>query len=955
MGEGQKTVGRYVIDCELGRGGMGVVYKAHDTERNIDVAIKTIPPELAHHPEFLQRFQQEARALMRLHHPHIVSLIDLLQDQGNHYMVLEYVDGPSLSQLLAKGPLPPERASEIALQVAGALSYSHAHNIVHRDIKTSNILLTKEGLVKVTDFGIARILDATLGTLTGKVFGTARYASPEQVKGLKVDHRSDLYSLGVVLYEMLAGRPPFLGTDDELMEQHIRAEPVPPSRLNEQVPAFLETVTLRCLEKDRDSRYQRAEDLAANLRRAKVGTKPGVGEKPKGGRDKRQPIVAFAAITAILVVALVALAVVIWPRLRGGRARTIASDVGDATPAHQPSPTGADTDAPAYAAETQPPAATPTEVTIMPTATPFVGQIAFLSDRDHQDVEAVNSWRPVELYLMNPDGSDQRRLTSDDAPLSEVGAGGKYMEVRRVAWQPATESVLVLLSAVPDVAAFFRSSDGQLERTLELSSDVGGQTIDAELLDSSPDGSRVVFTGIPAYTTAGDSEHLLWVANSDGSDWRPLIETGTNMRPVWSPDGLRIAFTRSKPSDEAGLYVVGSDGTGLHLVATGADWIWKAWSPDGTQIAAEVWEGHDIVLVDVSTGNTINLTATPDRDEIHPSWSPDGSQIAYQVGWGSTGEIWVINADGSGAHKIAEGCCPAWQPAPQVETHATNNTPPSEPAGTPKPVAATEPTSGRIAFVSDRDGNNEVYVMDPDGSNQTNLTNHRTDDGMPCWLPDGKRVAFMGTRDSSCNLYLMSVEGSEVTRLTHDQGYEGWPSWSPDGSRVAFVSDDSQIHIMNADGTDQYRLTNSVGGTSRACWSSDGTKLAIAVDTDGHMHYQIYLIKADGSDLTCLSDGSGSDQLPCWSPDGTRIAFASNRDGNMDIYTMHADGGGVTRLTDHPSPDWAPCWSPDGRRIAFTTSRDGNEEVYVMNEDGTEQVNLTDNPAWDGLPSWSPR
>jgi serine/threonine protein kinase len=363
----QFLASRYRIASELGRGGMGVVYKALDTEKNTYVAIKTIPPELAHHPEFLKRFQQEARALMRLHHPHVVGLIDLLHDQGNHYMVLEYVDGPSLSRLLAKGPLPPQRAREIALQVAGALSYSHAHNIVHRDIKPSNILLTKEGQVKVTDFGIARILDATLGTLTGKVFGTARYASPEQVKGLKVDHRSDLYSLGVVLYEMLTGRPPFLGTDDEVMQQHIRAEPVPPSQLNEEVPALLETITLRCLEKDRDSRYQGAEELAANLRRAKVDKEPLVGEKPKGGRDKRQPIVAFAAITAILVVALVALAVVIWPRLESSRNGTMAADVSDYTPEHQPSPTGADTEAPASPAETQPPAATPSEVTIVPT------------------------------------------------------------------------------------------------------------------------------------------------------------------------------------------------------------------------------------------------------------------------------------------------------------------------------------------------------------------------------------------------------------------------------------------------------------------------------------------------------------------------------------------------------------------------------------------------------------
>jgi serine/threonine protein kinase len=693
MGEGQKTVGRYVIDCELGRGGMGVVYKAHDTERNIDVAIKTIPPELAHHPEFLQRFQQEARALMRLHHPHIVSLIDLLQDQGNHYMVLEYVDGPSLSQLLAKGPLPPERASEIALQVAGALSYSHAHNIVHRDIKTSNILLTKEGLVKVTDFGIARILDATLGTLTGKVFGTARYASPEQVKGLKVDHRSDLYSLGVVLYEMLAGRPPFLGTDDELMEQHIRAEPVPPSRLNEQVPAFLETVTLRCLEKDRDSRYQRAEDLAANLRRAKVGTKPGVGEKPKGGRDKRQPIVAFAAITAILVVALVALAVVIWPRPGGGTDDTTVSDVGDATPSHRLSPTATSTEAPASPAETKPPAATPTETTIVPTPTPFVGQIAFLSDRDHQDVQSPYSWPPVELYLMNPDGSNRRRLTWGTTALSDTG-----LPPRRVFW--VDENVVAVNeTGTRDRALLVNAADGNVKETIQFTTTAEGMEVYGFLMDWSPDGSRVALDGMNSDTPA-NLKCALWISDPHGTNWNRITDWKENCDygPTWSPDGTWLAFARLNPAAKRGLYLIHPDGSGLRLLSAELHYgDTRAWSPDGQFIASDMWTDADIVIVNVQTREVNNVTSTPNRAEQHPSWSPDGTQIAFEVRQGTREEIWVMNADGTDPHKIADGCRPAWQPAPWIagteaaEPVVSQQTPGAPPASVIIPTPSSRP------------------------------------------------------------------------------------------------------------------------------------------------------------------------------------------------------------------------------------------------------------------------
>ena len=321
MDEARKIAFKYRTEGELGRGGMGVVYKARDTEKNIDVAIKTIPPELAHHPEFLRRFQQEARALMRLDHSHIVGLIDLIQEEGNHYLVLEYVDGPSLSQLLTKGHLSPERAQQIALEICDALSHAHQHNIVHRDIKPSNILLTKEGQVKVTDFGIARVLDATLGTVTGQVFGTVQYASPEQVKGLKVDTRSDLYSLGVVLYEIVTGRPLFVGEDEEVMEQHLRATPVPPRELKEDIPEGLESIVLKCLEKDRESRYQSAEELAADLRKGAVSERARIREVEPGAKKGRR--VRVAALTVIALILLVGTLVSLTIR-SGSRSRASA-------------------------------------------------------------------------------------------------------------------------------------------------------------------------------------------------------------------------------------------------------------------------------------------------------------------------------------------------------------------------------------------------------------------------------------------------------------------------------------------------------------------------------------------------------------------------------------------------------------------------------------------------------
>ena len=897
MSETGDRIGKYVIEDQLGRGGMGVVYKAHDTERNTDVAIKTIPPELAHHREFLRRFQQEARALMRLHHPHIVGLIDLCQDQGTHYMVLEYVDGPSLSQLLTKGHLPPERAREIASQVCDALSHAHEHNIVHRDIKPSNILLTKEGQVKVTDFGIARVLDATLGTLTGKVFGTARYASPEQIKGLKVDPRSDLYSLGVVLYEMLTGRAPFLGTDDEVMGQHVRAKPVPPQQWRAEIPEGLEAITLRCLEKDKELRHQTAEELATDLRSGEVSKKVLVQQvETLAERRRKFPLAVLGVVGLVLLIGAGLLVSALSPRMISGRPG--GSPGATVQPGLSPSPRAAE----ATATGPMIPKAADTvaaEASSPSFPTPFVGKIAFLSDRDHRDVEPLNSWRPVELYIMNPDGSDQTRLTFGETPMSGVGARGNYPWVQRVSWHPAEDRIIVLLCAAPGMAAFFRPSDGQLDHTLDFSLYADGQTTLATSVDWSPDGKRVAY----------ELNESLWVANSDGSERRQIVENISGYRPVWSPDGEWIAFSSGIPYDTSGLYVVRPDGTGLRHLTGGHRIGWKAWSPDGTRIAYEYWDPYDIVTVNVATGQGTNLTGPLHLTASHPTWSADGNQIAFQVG-GSVNEIWIMNADGSDAHKIADGCCPAWQPAPPIPTSdATHTLEPLATTTAPAPPVVAPSGAGLIAFESDRDGNREIYTMKPDGTEQTRLTINPGIDTSPCWSAGGTRILFAAERAGEWSIYAMNPDGSGQTV------YAG------------------------------YKLCDSY-------LSPDGRLEVVFLERDGNT--DIYLVNADGSIVSRLTDHPETDQAPSWSPDGTRIAFWAWRGANAEIFVMNADGTGQTNLTNNPARDANPCWSPDSTRIVFESDRDGNGEIYITNADRTGLTRLTNNPARDAQPSWSP-
>jgi len=266
--------GRYELSNLVARGGMAEVYRAHDRLLDRPVALKILFPELSVDRSFVERFRREAQAAANLSHPNIVPVFDWGEDMGTYYIVMEYVDGRALSSILrTAGPLHPERAAEIAADVAAALAYAHRHGVIHRDVKPGNVLITEEGTVKVTDFGIARAVNTEESlTQTGAVMGTATYFSPEQAEGQGVDARSDIYSLGVVLYEMVTGRPPFLGdTPVAVASKHVREHPPLPRQINPAVPPALEAVIMKCMAKDPSHRYASGEELRADLLRFREG------------------------------------------------------------------------------------------------------------------------------------------------------------------------------------------------------------------------------------------------------------------------------------------------------------------------------------------------------------------------------------------------------------------------------------------------------------------------------------------------------------------------------------------------------------------------------------------------------------------------------------------------------------------------------------------------------------
>src|SRR2546426_7130083 len=277
-------LGRYEIRAKIGEGGMGEVYLAKDTKLDRKVALKILPAEVASHHDRMRRFVQEAKAVSALNHPNILTIHEIDESDTGHFIATEFIDGETLRERMRKGPLNVSEALDIATQIASALAAAHAASIIHRDIKPENVMLRKDGIVKVLDFGLAKLTErvppdsvdaeavtkALVQTEPGVVMGTVAYMSPEQARGLAVDARTDIFSLGVVIYEMVAGRAPFGGaTRSDLIVALLERDPSPLARFTPEAPAELERLVMKTLAKDRDEHYQMAKDLLIDLKRLK--------------------------------------------------------------------------------------------------------------------------------------------------------------------------------------------------------------------------------------------------------------------------------------------------------------------------------------------------------------------------------------------------------------------------------------------------------------------------------------------------------------------------------------------------------------------------------------------------------------------------------------------------------------------------------------------------------------
>jgi Tol biopolymer transport system component len=303
---------------------------------------------------------------------------------------------------------------------------------------------------------------------------------------------------------------------------------------------------------------------------------------------------------------------------------------------------------------------------------------------------------------------------------------------------------------------------------------------------------------------------------------------------------------------------------------------------------------------------------------------------------------------------------------PTVPLTPTATAPPAPLEPTP-PITSTAPTSptisgpSRIAFVSSRSGNNDIYVMNTDGSQLVNLTGDPAGDLQPAWSPDGTRIAFVSNRSGNNDIYVMNADGSQQMNLTSHDAEDIHPTWSPDGTRIAFASSrggGTNIYTITPAGEEVVQLTRAPGINEAPVWSPDGTRLAFVSNRDNG-NWEIYTMNADGTDQVNITNAADDDRDPAWSPDGTRIAFVSNRAGDWEIFLMNVDGSAQTIFNDTPDDDGGPAWSPDGAQMIFHTlvfvsGESPNYEIYRVNLDGSGLQNLTSHPATDIQAAWSP-
>jgi eukaryotic-like serine/threonine-protein kinase len=767
-----KVLAQYQVCEKLGEGGMGVVWKARDTHLDRFVALKTLPAERLADPERKRRSVQEAKAASALNHPNIVHIYDIAEADGVQFISMEYVPGKTLDQLIGRKGLRLNEVLKYAVQIADALAQAHAAGIIHRDLKPSNIIVSENGTAKVLDFGVAKLTEITTdefaetatmkkpdapSTEEGAIVGTVAYMSPEQAEGKKVHARSDIFSFGSMLYEMVTGRQAFHG-DSKLstLSAILKDDPKPVSSVAGDVPRDLEKIINRCLRKDPDRRYQHMDDLKVALGELKEESESGTA--PMHGRPRRgwRARILFAVGAAVLAGA----GLILWRASR---------------PPHSPHMVAVPVTAyPGYERR--------------PSFSPDGRQIAFSWTGESQDNE--------DIYVVLTSGGQPLRLTAnpaaDTAPawspdgqhiafirdpgpagavylVSPLGGSEKRVTQTKghtVCWTSDGSSIAIMNEAAGVSLISLASGD---ER--KLTSPGRGESDDD--CTFSDDGKYVAFVRWSAPTVG----HI-YIASANGTGPREITPESSWFRglawvpgspeliagpssAIWDAELVRISVSRLATSPARPVEGMGR-GQWPTLVR-----------PPGS---ARVRLAYDTVSTDYnlysvalpsrsssrdSTRSSLVSFALSTRDEMDPDFSPDGSKVSFASGRSGQLEIWISDRDGSNLQQLTHGECIA---------------------GSPR----WSPRGDTVAFDCSHEGNIDIHTIPVTGGASRRITSERSDDIGPSWSRDGHWIYFSSNRSGAYQTWKAPAEGGPALQVTRGGGYEAFES--PDGKLLYYTS-----------------------------------------------------------------------------------------------------------------------------------------------------------------------